>query len=102
MKTDYKQSAVDRKDERHTLKPEEEFRPRNKDTRTPREVIIEWMIDLEKAPDWYRNWTPTGWRKYKAYRNLREAQHALENITRKHAHFGWWHYRIKPEEPESD
>lgn len=104
MKTDYKQSAVDRKDERHTVKPEEEFRPRNKDTRSPREVIIEYRWNPEKAPKWSSMFTTDGkWRKHKAYRNLKEAQHALENLTRKHAStLTWWEYRIKPEEPQDE
>lgn len=96
MKTDYKQSAVDRKDERHTLKPEEEFRQPTKNKRD-REVIIEWKIDHETAPKWMSNWSKDGWMKHKAYRNMREAEHALANLQRK-SFAPWWQYRIKPEE----
>ena len=99
MKTDYKQSAIDRKDERHTLKPEEEFRQPTKSKRD-REVIVEVRFRPEVASRWAQGWFGNGdWRKHKAYRNLREAEQALTTLNRKSS--DWWEYRIKPEEEEN-
>lgn len=99
MKTDYKQSAVDRKDYRHTKVPEESFRPPTKNKR-PRPVIVEsrWSPDgqfsrLLDAKD-------GGWYKWGKYRTLKEAEEAVSRANLKYSKF--MEYRIKPEDEKVD
>lgn len=98
MPSDYKQQSIDRRDERHTKTPEDWHRPPNKNKRA-REVIVEWRWNPEKAPGWWANIMrekDSEWTKYKAYRSVAEAEHAIANMSRKHS-IGF-EYRIQQEQ----
>lgn len=96
--SDYKQSSIDRRDTRNTKIPEEEFRQRNKN-KDVRPVVVEsrWSEAAMRLP-WLKSLMNEGeleWHKYKSYRNRKEAQEAMDRLTKKS---DLMEYRIRPED----